>query len=142
METILGGKCEPSLLSPLTLAFIGDTVYDLLVREKLVNDANRPAKKLHEDAVGFVRASAQREAAEVIRPLLTDEEEGILKRGRNAHVSHLPKNGTVSDYHYATAVEALFGYLYLCGRTERLRELFAVITDNNKRRSEALPTED
>lgn len=127
MENFLNEKCDPSLLSPLTLAFVGDTVYDLFVRQKLVCEANRPVKKLHEIAVESVRASAQASAYEKILPLLSQEEEAILKRGRNAHVNHIPKNGNPSDYHHATAVETLFGFLYLSGQTERLKELFSVI---------------
>lgn len=129
METLLGGQCNPSQLSPLTLAFIGDTVYDILVREMLICQANRPVRKLHEIAVSNVRASAQADAYGKILPLLSQEEETILKRGRNAHVSHIPKNGNQRDYHFATAVETLFGYLYLSQRIERLRELFSVIVN-------------
>lgn len=127
MDTLLSEKCDVGQLSPLTLAFMGDAVYDMLVRQMLICSANRPAKKLHESAVKSVRASAQAHAYEKILPFLSPEEQAILKRGRNAHVNHIPKNGNVKDYHYATAVEALFGYLYLSGRTERLSELFSVI---------------
>lgn len=127
METLFQGDCSPSQLSPLTLAFVGDTVYDLFVREMLVCQANRPVKKLHETAVQSVKASAQARAYMKILPLLSEEEEAILKRGRNAHTNHIPKNGNPKDYHHATAVETLFGYLYLMGKTDRLRELFTVI---------------
>lgn len=133
METLFDGKCEVSQLSPLTLAFMGDTVYDMFVREMLVTQANRPVKKLHETAVQSVRASAQAKAYEIILPLLTEQEEAILKRGRNAHVNHIPKNGNPADYHHATAVETLFGWLYLSGETQRLRELFsAIIKEDDK----------
>ena len=108
---------------------MGDAVYDLFVRQMLVSQANRPPKKLHEAAVKSVRASAQAEAYEKILPLLSQEEMNILKRGRNAHPNHIPKNGNHREYHYATAVETLFGYLYLSGRTDRLCELFSEITD-------------
>ena len=117
------------MLSPLTLAFIGDTVYDLYIREKLICQANRPINKLHTLAVESVRASAQAAAAEKIMPLLNENETAILKRGRNAHVHHLPKNGNPRDYHYATALETLVGYLYMKNDIERLRELFSVITE-------------
>ncbi len=122
-------KCDATQLSPLALAFMGDTVYDLLVREMLITEANRPAKKLHECAVKRVRASAQAAAYEKIIPLLSPEEEAVLRRGRNAHVNHIPKNGNCKDYHYATALETLFGYLYLSGREDRLRELFSQIIE-------------
>lgn len=136
METLFNGNCDPTQLSPLTLAFVGDTVYDLFVREMLVCQANRPVKKLHETAVQSVRASAQADAYEKILPVLSEEEASILKRGRNAHVNHIPKNGNPRDYHYATAVETLFGYLYLSGKTERLRELFTLIMNEEGKNEE------
>ena len=121
--------CDPKRLSPLTLAFVGDSVFDLLVREMLVCEANRPANRLHNLAVGHVCAAAQADAARRLMDggFLTDEEVAVFKRGRNAHTNHLPKNASEQDYHYATALEALFGYLYLAGRAERVRELFCLI---------------
>lgn len=132
MERLLDIECQPDQLSPLTLAFVGDTVYDLFVRERLVCQANRSANKLHHSAVESVRASAQAKACEKILPLLSEKEETVFKRGRNAHTNHLPKNGNPRDYHYATAMETLFGYLYLSGELDRLRELFAVITEEGE----------
>lgn len=132
LERFLNLECQPEQLSPLTLAFVGDTVYDLFVREKLVCQANRSANKLHHCAVESVRASAQAAACERILPLLTQKEEAIFKRGRNAHTNHLPKNGNPRDYHYATAMEALFGYLYLNGEIDRLRELFSIISEEEE----------
>ena len=137
MERLLEFDCDPNLLSPLALAFVGDAVYDLFVREKLVCQANRSANKLHRSAVGSVSASAQAKACEIILPLLSEKEEAIFKRGRNAHTNHLPKNENPRDYHYATAMETLFGYLYLSGELERLRELFAVINEENDKNDEA-----
>lgn len=136
MERFLNSECNPKLLSPLTLAFVGDTVYDLFVREMLVCRANRPPKKLHNEAVKLVRAAAQAKAVEVIMPLLTPEEKEVLLRGRNAHSNHLPKNASESDYHHATALEALLGYLYLQGNMDRLRELFTYITENTEEQAE------
>lgn len=127
MERFFNGECDPKLLSPLTLAFIGDTVYDLFVREELVCQANRPVGKLHNAAVRLVNAQSQARAAEIIAPLLSEEELSVFKRGRNAKPHHLPKNASESDYHHATGLEALFGYLYLQGNIERLRELFDYI---------------
>ncbi len=137
MEKLLDFECEPNQLSPLALAFVGDAVYDLFVRERLVCQANRSANKLHRSAVESVRASAQAKACEKILPLLSQKEETIFKRGRNAHTNHLPKNGNPRDYHYATAMETLFGYLYLNGEIERLKELFAVITEEEGKNAEA-----
>lgn len=111
-------------MSPLSLAFVGDAVFELFVRERLVCMANRPVKELHRESVRQVCCHAQREAAERLLPVLTQEETEILKRGRNAHTNHLPKNSDSADYHASTAFEALFGYLYLNGQVGRLRELF------------------
>lgn len=124
METFLEGGCDPRQISPLTLAFLGDAVYELFVREGLVRAANRPANALHGMAVRQVKASAQAAAAAKLLPLLDEEELAVYKRGRNAHPGHIPKNASHSDYHAATGFEALVGYLYLLGRLPRLRELF------------------
>ncbi len=128
MERFINTECNPKLLSPLNLAFIGDTVFDLFVRETLVCQANRPVNKLHKEATKMVKAQAQYEAAKKIMPLLTEDELSVFKRGRNAHTNHKAKNASEGDYHYATGLEALFGYLYLSGEIDRLRELFSVIT--------------
>lgn len=116
--------CDPSQLSPLTLAFVGDSVFDLFVRERLVCLANRPVNKLHSLAVAQVKASSQAKAAKALFEKLSEKELSVLKRGRNAHTNHKAKNASESDYHYATGLEALFGFLYLSDETERLKELF------------------
>lgn len=107
-------------LSPLTLAFTGDAVFSLYIREMLVCDANRPVGELHKLSVQAVKASAQAEGMRRLLPLLTEKETDVFKRGRNAHTSHTPKNQSGCDYHYATGFEALIGYLYLKGENERL----------------------
>lgn len=117
--------CEPKQLSPLTLAFVGDGVFDLFVREEIVCSANRPVKELNKLKVERVRCEAQAALFSRIEPFLTEEETDIFRRGRNAHTSHTPKNASSSDYHTATGIEALFGYLYLSDRHERIRELIA-----------------
>ncbi len=114
-------------LSPLNLAFIGDCIYEILVREMLVTNANRPVNDLHKESVKFVSAKAQTEAFEKIKGILTEEETAIYKRGRNAKVGHSPKSATEGEYHCATGVEALFGYLYLTEQTDRIKELFSKI---------------
>lgn len=109
------------------LAFIGDCVYEMLVRETLVIDANRPVNDLHRESVKFVSAKAQTAAFEKIKDILTDEEMAVYKRGRNAKVGHSPKSATEGEYHCATGVEALFGYLYLTEQLDRIKELFSEI---------------
>lgn len=123
----LSGDVDPVALSPLTLAFIGDCVYELFVREALVTEANRPAGELHAQKVKYVSAAAQTKAFHLIENSLTDRETSIFKRGRNAHTTHTPKNMTNADYHTATGFESLFGFLYLSGELDRLRELFETI---------------
>lgn len=107
-------------LSPLTLAFTGDAVFSLYIREMLVCDANRPVGELHKLSVQAVKASAQAKGMRRLLPLLSEKETEIFKRGRNAHTSHTPKNQSGCDYHYATGFESLIGYLYLKGESERL----------------------
>lgn len=118
---------DPNALSPLDLAFLGDSVYELFVREAIVTEANRPTAALNKEKVRFVNANAQQEAAELLADVLTDEEASVFRRGRNAHTGHTPKNASSAAYHAATGVEALFGWLYLKGRFSRLRELFTLI---------------
>ena len=119
MERFYEADCNPKLMSPLSLAFVGDAVFELFVRERLVCRANRPVKELHRESVSQVCCRAQRE-----------EESEVLRRGRNAHTNHLPKNADSADYHAATAFETLFGYLYLNGQARRLRELFDLTCEN------------
>lgn len=127
METLLDNICKPNEISPLTLAFVGDGVYDLLVREYLVKQANRPVGELNKIKVDFVCCKAQNEALNFITDKLTEQEISIYKRGRNAKVNCIPKNSTRSEYNCATGFETLFGYLYLDGQLERLREIFGMI---------------
>ncbi|HHV50585.1 MAG TPA: ribonuclease III [Clostridiales bacterium] len=119
MERLFPAEVDVRTLSPLTLAFVGDGVYELMVREMLASQANRPNGELHKLSVNLVRAEAQSAAMETLLPLLTEQEEAVYRRGRNAHTQ---RSG--SDYHRATGLEALFGYLYLTGNIERLRFLF------------------
>ena len=119
MDRLYPQEMDMHTLSPLALAFVGDGVYSLMVRERLLSQANRPVNDLHKMAVAAVRAEAQAAAMERLLPLLTEEEEAVFKRGRNAHTA---RSG--ADYHRATGLESLFGYLYLAGRIDRVRELF------------------
>ena len=132
MDKLTNAKCDVNMLSPLNLAFVGDTVFDLFVRERLVCEANRPVHKLHNKAASMVKASAQAKAVERIKDRLTEQEQGVIRRGRNAHVNHKAKNMSEADYHLATGLEALFGYLYLKGETDRLNEIFSMITEEEE----------
>lgn len=115
---------NPKQLSPQTLAFMGDTVYDLLVREYIIKIANRPVGELNKLKVKYVKCEAQSKSASYIMDNLSEAELSIYKRGRNAFTKNTPKNSDVSDYHSATGLEALFGYLYLNGENDRVKELF------------------
>ena len=122
-------QAPPNELSPLNLAFIGDCVYEMLVRESLVLQANRPVNDLHRESIKFVSAKAQTLAYDKIKNVLTEQETAVYKRGRNAKVGHNPKSASQGEYHIATGIEALFGYLYLSEQTDRIKELFKIITD-------------
>lgn len=121
MERLYPKEVDLHTLSPLALAFVGDGVYSLMVRERLLAQANRPVNDLHRLAVAEVRAEAQADAARRLLPILTEEETAVFKRGRNAHTA---RSG--ADYHNATGLESLFGWLYLSDRLERVRELFSL----------------
>ncbi len=111
-------------ISSIGLAHLGDAVYELLVRAYLCSHGKATGKGLHRAAVELVKAPAQAKRADIILPLLTDEELAVFKRGRNAHVNTIPHNASRSDYLKATALECLLGYLYLQGATQRINELF------------------
>ena len=118
-------------ISTLGLAHLGDAVYELMVRSWLCLHGKATNKGLHKAAVGYVAASAQAARAERITPLLTQEEADVFRRGRNSSPHTVSRAASRADYQTATAVEALFGYLYLQGRTERLNELFCVMMEEN-----------
>ena len=122
---------ELNQYSPLTLAFMGDAVYETLVREKIVTYANMPVRKLHDLTIEKVCAEYQAAAVKSLidRGLLTENEEEIFRRGRNAGGITAPKHSTVAEYRAATGLECLFGYLHLAGRAERIREIFGYIWD-------------
>lgn len=114
---------EASMLSPLQLAFVGDSVHALLARASLIGK-NLPVRDMHRAANEAVSAVSQSREAQKVLPLLTEEEAAILRRGRNAHPHHsAPKSASVGEYAGATGLEALLGYLFLTGQEERLREL-------------------
>lgn len=112
--------------SPLALAYIGDGIYDLVIRSIVVGKGNTRAGNLHRETSRLVKAQAQAEMVERLLPHLTEEEEDIYRRGRNAKSPTMAKNATMSDYRKATGFEALMGYLYLQDRFERLVELVKI----------------
>ena len=118
-----GLSVSPREYSPLALAFIGDAVYEVFVRARVLAEANTSANMLHKKAIAYVKAAAQARAAKALLDTLTEDELAAFKRGRNAKSATVPKNADLTDYRYATGLEALFGYLYLSGESERLNEL-------------------
>lgn len=110
-------------LSPLVLAFIGDSVYDLYIRTRIVSKGNRPVYFLHRECVKYVKAKPQANVLKKIYNTLTEEEKDIVRRGRNAKSATVPKNADIQDYRLATAFEALIGYLYLTNNAKRLSEI-------------------
>ena len=113
--------------SPVELAFIGDAVYEVLVREHISLTHDAPPSELHRMATSYVRAEAQHTALEYISSSLSEEEADMARRGRNANKITSSRNADPADYRAATGLETLFGYLYLTGETERIRELFEMI---------------
>lgn len=111
------------MYSPLTLAYIGDAIYDLIIRTLIVKQGNSRPEKMHKRASALVKASAQAEMIERLLPMLTEEEHAIYKRGRNAKSYTMAKNATMLDYRKATGFEALMGYLYLKEDMSRLIDL-------------------
>ncbi|MBR5613940.1 MAG: Mini-ribonuclease 3 [Clostridia bacterium] len=127
-EFQLGEKVPPSQYSPLTLAYIGDCVYELFVRTYLLKDANFPVQKLHKSAIQLVNAKAQSDLYQKVKDKLSEEETAVYKRGRNTN-SHPPKNANLIDYKAATGMEALIGYLYLKGDSDRILEILRHLID-------------
>ena len=112
--------------SPLTLAYVGDAVYELVIRTMIISKGNAPVNKLHKRSAALVKAPAQAQMIKVIEPLLSEEELHIYKRGRNAKSYTSAKNASVIDYRIATGFEALMGWFYLQERQERMLELIKI----------------
>ena len=110
---------EVQIMSPLTWAYVGDCVYELFIRTYLIDTTKLNPHKLHIEAIKYVKAGAQAKVLQELNDKLTDEEKDIVRRARNANNHHLPKNSNVQEYMYATAFEALIGYLYLSKKYER-----------------------
>ena len=118
-------------ISSIGLAHIGDAVYELLVRTWLCAHGKATGKGLHRATVALVCAPEQARRAERILPALTEEEQEVFRRGRNAHVHSIPQHASRAEYQQATALEALFGWLYLQGQTQRLNELFTLMMEDS-----------
>ena len=129
---------EANSCSPLTLAFLGDSVYDTLVREYLLRRANMPVAKLHSAKIRLVCAEFQSKAYDLVAEKLSEHELAVLKRGRNATGNTVPKHADAAEYRRATALECLFGYLYLTGGHERISELFELIINSDLNENEQI----
>lgn len=123
------GDVDIRTYSPLTLAYIGDAIYDLVIRTVIVGRANKPPNSLHKTVIKYVNAGTQARMIEALEEELTPEEEAVYHRGRNAKSYTSAKNASVADYRKATGLEALFGYLYLQDRTDRLLVLIQTAFD-------------
>lgn len=122
-------KAEIDAISNLGLAHIGDSVFELLCRSYLCARGGKNVGNLHRDTIAMVKATAQAEFVDRLLPLLTEEEMAYYRRGKNAHVHAVPKSATAAEYAKATGLEALFGALYLAGKTQRLNELFRAVME-------------
>ena len=134
IESIIKREIEITqvkLMKPLVWAYIGDCVYELFIRMNLVSKTKLDPHRLHIETIKYVKARAQAETLIKIQEKLTQEEKDIVRRGRNAQAHHQPKNAELADYKYATAFEALIGYLYLSKQDERLKEIFELIINEN-----------
>ena len=117
------GEVDIRTFSPLTLAYIGDAIYDLVIRTVVVERANRSANKLHKTVIRYVNAGTQARMITALEEELTEEEHQVYKRGRNAKTVTMAKHASMHDYRHATGFEALMGYLYLTGRMTRMIDL-------------------
>ena len=123
---------EINQMSPLTWAYVGDCVFELYIRTKLINETKLKPHELHIKAINFVKASSQAEMLHNIHEKLTEEEQDIVRRGRNAENHHLPKNANIQEYMYSTAFEALIGYLYLSKKEIRLKEIIELAINSKE----------
>ncbi len=134
-ELLIKDKQSPTdirMYNPLVLAYVGDSVYETFIRTMLVSNGSTQVDKLHKRAIKYVQAKAQAEIVEKLHDSLTEEEQDIVRRGRNTKSGTVPKNADINDYRHATGFEALIGYLYLIGNTKRLMEIFAAVAEIEK----------
>lgn len=126
-------EADPGMYSPLALAYLGDAVYELIIRSKVMNQGNMQVNKMHKKSAGLVKAQSQAALMRLLEPELTEEERAVFKRGRNAKSMTAARHATIIDYRMATGFEALVGYLYLSERFERLMELVSRGLEQSKR---------
>ena len=122
-------KQQIDVISNLGLAHMGDCVFEILCRGYLCAQGETTVDRLHRDTINLVKATAQAKFVDKLVPMLTEEEMAYYRRGKNAHVHAVPKSATPAEYAKATGLEALFGALYLAGRTERINELFKAVME-------------
>ena len=120
---------NPLEMQPLALAFIGDAVYEQYIREYIIGLGYRTINEMHKQAIKYVKAASQAAAVKALSDELNDIEKSVVRRGRNAHPHTVPKNANITDYRYATALEALIGYLYLSKQTKRLNHIMKRTTE-------------
>ena len=122
--------------SPLVLAYMGDAALEVLVRQRLILEGQTASGKMNKLALSFVKATEQSKAVDLILPHLTEEEQDVYKRGRNAHGISAPKSAATGEYRRATGFEALFGWLYMTEQKERMRVLFEIAFPKDRQASE------
>ena len=122
---------EINQLSPLTWAYVGDCIFELYIRTKLINETKLKPHELHIKAINYVKAKSQAEMLKRIHDILTEEEQDIVRRGRNAENHHLPKNANIQEYMYSTAFEALIGYFFLCKKEEKVKKIIEMAINKN-----------
>ena len=122
-------EADVNQLSPLVWAYVGDSIYEIFIRNNLVNNSNAKPHRLHIETIKFVKAKAQADTLAKIKDFLTEKEKEIVRRGRNAENHHVAKNASVAEYSQATAFEALIGYLYLTKQDDRLKEILDMCLD-------------
>ena len=130
-------KVDPAMYSPLTLAYIGDSIYDLIIKSLIINQGNKQVNKLHKETSELVQAATQSFMMRTLQEQLSDEERAVYKRGRNAKSISPAKNQSITDYRRATGFEALLGYLYLKKEWKRMLDLVKIGLDSLKEEEEA-----
>ena len=130
-------KVDPAMYSPLTLAYIGDSIYDLIIKSLIINQGNKQVNKLHKETSELVQAATQSLMMRTLQEQLSDEERAVYKRGRNAKSISPAKNQSITDYRRATGFEALLGYLYLKKEWKRMLDLVKIGLDSLKEEEEA-----